>query len=103
MHDLLTASYGLGGIISALFHLPQLLRLWRQPDSVGGIAVSSWVGWFAISCNAIAYAALVNGDPVFLALCLLGTACQMAVLACVLRAKRILRRGRHGLSAASPA
>lgn len=92
MEEILTASYSVGGIISALFHLPQLLRLWREPESVKGIAVASWLGWFVLSCNAIAYAYVVNGDWIFLALCLLNTVCQVLVLAFVARAKLILRR-----------
>lgn len=97
MIEILTASYGLGGIIAALFHIPQLLRLWRTPEAVHALSLVSWLGWFLVSCNSTAYAALVNRDPVFLALCALNLACQAAVLACMARAYLVLWHGRRAL------
>ncbi|HYE53046.1 MAG TPA: hypothetical protein VEB20_25840 [Azospirillaceae bacterium] len=93
MHDLLTVTYGLGGIIAALFHVPQLRRLWCRPESVQGIAAASWCGWLAISANSLAYAVLVNGDPALVYMTGLGMVCQCLMLLFMARARLLLRRG----------
>jgi hypothetical protein len=100
MEHLLTATYSLGGIVAALFHLPQLRRLWTDPQSGKGVAGASWCGWFVISCNSVAYAILVNGDPALIWMNVLNLCCQACMLACMFRAAR-LRRLAEGQPAAS--
>ncbi|HYC02624.1 MAG TPA: hypothetical protein VED40_04985 [Azospirillaceae bacterium] len=100
MEHLLTATYSLGGIVAAFFHLPQLRRLWTDPQSGKGIAGASWCGWFVISCNSVAYAILVNGDPALIWMNVLNLCCQACMLACMFRAARLRRRSEPAAASA---
>jgi hypothetical protein len=92
MQALLNATYSLGGIAAAFFHVPQLSRLWKRPEGVRAISRTSWFGWFVISCNTLAYATVVNGDGRFIGIAALNLLCQTCMLAVIVRACVQLRR-----------
>ncbi|ACJ01192.1 hypothetical protein [Rhodospirillum centenum] len=91
MQDLLTLTYAVGGIAAAFFHVPQWLRLWRTPALVAGISPWSWLGWFGISLNSLAYALAVNHDRALIAMSVLTIVCQAVMLGLMARAHAKLR------------
>lgn len=86
MQDILTLTYSAGGVAAAAFHVPQWLRLWRAPALVRAISPWSWLGWFVISLNSLAYAVLVNHDRALIAMSGLAIVCQAVMLGLMARA-----------------
>ena len=82
--ELLTLAYGATGFISLIGYMPQFRAYLTNPRATADAPIATWALWSFQSGIVISYAAIINGDIMFILGGLLGATGNFGGLALVL-------------------
>lgn len=75
---LLALLYAINGLIAVVGYWPQIVKLYRANETPEEFSLTGWSIWVYTTLITFTYAALINGDPLFMfvsGMYALGTLC----------------------------